>query len=124
MIFSYVLTSDKNSGNSRIFFTGGEPRRLLKVLPDIEFIELKDSDRCCGGMLGTVNRDFSNTLSQKKAEAIVEANVDAAATECPFCKDMISKALEREKKRIPVSMMAELIEVLYEEELPSLPLQK
>ena len=90
-----------------------EPRRWLKALPDVEFIELRDSDRCCGGMLGTVNRDLSNALSKKKAEAIIEANVDAVITECPFCKDMISKALKKDEKRIPVLMIAELIEELY-----------
>jgi Fe-S oxidoreductase len=90
-----------------------KPRRWLKALPDVEFIELRDSDRCCGGMLGTVNRDLSNALSKQKAQAIIETNVDAVITECPFCKDMISKALKKEEKRIPVLMIAELIEELY-----------
>ena len=47
------------------------------------------------------------------AEAIIETNVDAVVTECPFCKDMISKALKKEEKRIPVLMIAELIEELH-----------
>jgi fumarate reductase (CoM/CoB) subunit B len=98
-----------------------EPRRWLKSLPDVEFIELKDSDRCCGGMLGTVNRDLSNALSKKKAEAIIEAGVDTVVTECPFCKDMISKALKKEEKRIPVLMIAELIEELYGEKPEAVP---
>jgi fumarate reductase (CoM/CoB) subunit B len=98
-----------------------EPRRLLKALPDVEFVELRDSDRCCGGMLGTVSRDLSNALSKKKAEAIIETGVDAVVTECPFCKDMISKALKKEEKRIPVLMVAELIEGLYGEK-PESPL--
>jgi len=98
-----------------------EPRRWLKALPDVEFVELRDSDQCCGGMLGTVNRDLSNALSKKKAEAIIETNADAVVTECPFCKDMISKALKKEERRIPVLMVSEMIVELYGEKLESSP---
>ena len=99
----------------------GEPRRLLKALPNVKFVELKDSGRCCGGMLGTVNRDLSSALARQKAEAIIEADVEAVVTECPFCKDMISKALKKENKRIPVYIVAELIEELYGESSKSHP---
>jgi fumarate reductase (CoM/CoB) subunit B len=91
----------------------GEPRRLLKSLPDVQFIELKDADRCCGGMLAAHSRDLSNVLSRQKAVTIIEANVDAVVTECPFCKDLISKALKKEDSPIVVYIVSELIEELY-----------
>ncbi len=90
-----------------------EPRKLMNAIPDIHFVELRDSDRCCGGMLATVNRKLAGSLSEKKAENIIEAKVDFVTTECPFCKEMISKALRKEQKSIPVYTIPELICKLY-----------
>jgi succinate dehydrogenase/fumarate reductase iron-sulfur protein len=39
--------------------------------------------------------------------------VDIVTTECPLCKDIISKALKKENSSIAVNSVAELIEKLY-----------
>jgi len=90
-----------------------EPRKLLNAIPDICFVEIKDADRCCGGMLNTVNRKLGEILSARKAETIINAKVDVVTTECPFCKDIISTALKEERQSTPVYTVAELIEELY-----------
>ncbi|MBW2148454.1 MAG: succinate dehydrogenase/fumarate reductase iron-sulfur subunit [Deltaproteobacteria bacterium] len=90
-----------------------EPRKVLNAMPDIHFVEMQNSDRCCGGMLAIANRKLAVALSEQKVEIIINANVDAVTTECPFCKDMISKALKKALQSIPVYTVAELIHTRY-----------
>jgi fumarate reductase (CoM/CoB) subunit B len=90
-----------------------EPRKLLQSLPEVHLVEIEKPDQCCGGMLATHHRDLANCLSKKKARTIIDAKVDMVTTECPLCKDMISKALKIEGSRITVDTIGELIEKLY-----------
>jgi glycolate oxidase iron-sulfur subunit len=75
-----------------------EPRAILRSLPGIEFVEMADADRCCGGG-GTFNLAeyaLSKSIARRKVEAIRAANVDVVATACPVClmqlRDMVAQA--------------------------------
>lgn len=75
-----------------------EPRAILRALPGVEFVEMADADRCCGGG-GTFNLAYYETakaIARRKVEAIRAANVDVVATACPVClmqlRDMVAQA--------------------------------
>jgi glycolate oxidase iron-sulfur subunit len=75
-----------------------EPRALLRSLPGVEFVEMADADRCCGGG-GTFNLaeyELSKSIARRKVEAIRAACVDVVATACPVClmqlRDMVAQA--------------------------------
>jgi len=75
-----------------------EPRALLRALPWVEFVEMADANRCCGGG-GTFNLteyELSKAIAQRKVEAIRHAGVDVVATACPVClmqlRDMVAQA--------------------------------
>jgi glycolate oxidase iron-sulfur subunit len=75
-----------------------EPRAILRSLPWIEFIEMEDADRCCGGggMFSIAHYDLSKAIGRRKVEAIRNTGADIVATECPSCvmqlRDMLSQA--------------------------------
>jgi glycolate oxidase iron-sulfur subunit len=75
-----------------------EPRAILRSLPGVEFVEMVDAARCCGGG-GTFNLteyDLSKAIARRKVEAIRKAGVDVVATACPVClmqlRDMLAQA--------------------------------
>ncbi|HBA27712.1 MAG TPA: hypothetical protein DCY98_10055 [Nitrospinae bacterium] len=73
------------------------PREILKSIPGIEYIEMKDADRCCGGS-GTFNLkyyDFSMAIGKYKAEKIRESGADIVATDCPSCQMQLTDILNR-----------------------------
>lgn len=75
-----------------------EPRALLRSLTWVEFVEMEDADRCCGGggMFSIAHYDLSKAIGRRKVDAIRDAGVDIVATECPSCvmqlRDMIAQA--------------------------------
>ncbi|MBI3583478.1 MAG: (Fe-S)-binding protein [Nitrospinae bacterium] len=73
------------------------PREILKSIPGIEYVEMKDADRCCGGS-GTFSLkyyDFSMAIGKYKAEKIRESGADIVATDCPSCQMQLTDILNR-----------------------------
>ena len=75
-----------------------EPRDVLRRLPWVEFVEMRDADRCCGsgGTFSLTHYDISKKIGARKVEAIRDAGVEVVVTECPSCvmhlRDMLAQA--------------------------------
>lgn len=90
-----------------------EPRRLLKSLPHVEFVEMEGADRCCGGS-GTFGLKFyemSMDIGRFKADAIKKSGADVVVTACPSCQLQLADALHRNGHDIPVLHTADLVDV-------------
>lgn len=68
-----------------------EPRELLKKIPGVRFIEMENSDRCCGG--GGEVKDgapqFARAITSVKIESIQKTAAEAVVTVCPHCVEQI-----------------------------------
>ncbi len=87
------------------------PREILKSIPGIEYIEMKDADRCCGGS-GTFSLkyyDFSMAIGKYKAEKIRESGADIVATDCPSCQMQLTDLLNRYGVKAKVVHTVQLI---------------
>lgn len=87
-----------------------EPRAALRSLPWVEFVEMRDADRCCGGG-GTfclTHYDISKEIGRRKAEAVRDADVDFVATECPVCMMQLKDMLTRYGVDVKVASVAEI----------------
>src|SRR3990172_2564645 len=87
------------------------PREILKSIPGIEYIEMKDADRCCGGS-GTFSLkyyDFSMAIGKYKAEKIRESSADIVATDCPSCQMQLVDILNRYGVKAKVVHTVQLI---------------
>jgi Fe-S oxidoreductase len=87
-----------------------EPRRLLKLIPELEFVEMTGADACCGGG-GTFqweHPDVAAGITQKKTKAIEDTGATLVASGCPGCRVQIRGNLTTEDIEVvhPVELLA------------------
>lgn len=84
------------------------PRQALASLPDSDFVEMADADRCAGGAGTYVVKDYetSQRIFQRKREAIEQSGADVVATSCPACMIQLKNGL---RGRVAVKHVAELL---------------
>jgi Fe-S oxidoreductase len=74
-----------------------QPRKILKALPDINYVEMPDADRCCG-MAGTFSvyfYDLSKKIADKKIASIESTAADIVVTDCPGCQIQLIDGVTR-----------------------------
>ena len=64
-----------------------EPRKLLKAIPGIHFVEVEGADQCCGsaGIYNITQNELSMEILDRKMEKIQKAQIDVLATGNPGC---------------------------------------
>lgn len=65
-----------------------EPREILRSIPGIELVEMKEPGRCCGmaGSFSIVHPDLSAKIADRKIADIAGTKTDTVATACPACR--------------------------------------
>ena len=65
-----------------------EPRKIIEMIPGVNFKEMKYPCQCCGagGGVKSGKPDIAMDLSKAKAEMIKDTDADAVITICPFCE--------------------------------------
>ncbi|MDQ7096796.1 (Fe-S)-binding protein [Desulfosporosinus sp. PR] len=73
-----------------------EPREILKSIPGVELIEMKEPGRCCGmaGSFSLVHPDLSVQISDRKTADIAQTKTDTVATGCPACRLQLQSGVE------------------------------
>ena len=64
-----------------------EPRKILKELPGVKFVEMKEADRCCGGG-GSFHLKYypiSKGIMQRKLDNMEPVKADYVVMGCPGC---------------------------------------
>jgi len=64
------------------------PRRILKALPQVEYVEMEEAGTCCGGG-GAFQFDFpgvSKGITEKKIKNIRETGAGVIVSGCPGCR--------------------------------------
>ena len=82
-----------------------EPRKLIKAIPGVEFVELENSRKyatCCGGggNVESIDAGLSSNIAAIKAKEIIKTGADIVATSCQQCVRTIATALKKEKSDI------------------------
>lgn len=63
------------------------PREILRQMPDIDFVEMKNPSRCCGsaGSFSITHYETSMGIQKKKFDDIQSTGADTVATGCGTC---------------------------------------
>lgn len=79
---------------------------LLGKCENIEYVEMKDFDECCGfaGAFALKNPKLSSEMTKKKAENIIETNADYVLTTCPACLLGLRQGFILKNKKAPKIM--------------------
>ena len=77
------------------------PRQMLRSIPDVEFVEMAEADRCCGGggSFNLTHYEVSMSILDRKTTNILETGAEVVATGCPSCRMQLRHGLKREKER-------------------------
>jgi Fe-S oxidoreductase len=92
------------------------PRNLLKSIPGLELVDLRDADRCCGsaGIYNLVHPDMSERILDDKIANILRSGAQVVATGNPGCMLQIQSGLRRKHLSIRVAHPVELLDQSYE----------
>jgi glycolate oxidase iron-sulfur subunit len=75
---------------------GDAPRKILKALPQVEYVEMEEAGTCCGGG-GAFQFDFpavSKGITEKKIKNIRQTGAEVIVTGCPGCRLTIAGNLD------------------------------
>ena len=92
-----------------------EPRKLIQMIPGIDFIDVEDSDRCCGagGGVRAGRRELSQDIAGIKFEILSKVKPDVIATSCSFCYIQLLDAVKRANSDIKIMNVADLLAASY-----------
>ncbi len=90
------------------------PRRILKSIPGLTFVELENrrgQSLCCGGggNLETVDSELTETLAQKKIGEIERTGAKIVVTSCQQCVRTIATRARRQEVDLNVWDITELV---------------
>ncbi|MEH7129545.1 (Fe-S)-binding protein [Neobacillus drentensis] len=92
-----------------------EPLQLLKCIPEVELVEMKNANMCCGsaGIYNIVNYDESMKILDEKMKNMKETKANVIITTNPGCLIQMKLGVERENLSDSVKAL-HLIEYLAE----------
>ncbi len=88
-----------------------EPRTLLQAIPGLRFVELQESDFCCGsaGIYNLLHPELAHEFLHRKIERIKETGADVVVSGNPGCSLQMEMGLKEQGMNIPVMHPVELI---------------
>ncbi|WP_199614092.1 (Fe-S)-binding protein [Paenibacillus alkalitolerans] len=94
--------------------TGDAPRQLMKRIAGTEFVEMEQSDRCCGsaGIYNVTNPEMAGQILERKMGHANETNPRYLLTSNPGCLLQMKLGVERHKPRETLEVM-HIVDFLY-----------
>lgn len=111
-VVDFILKNTKSiEFAQKTFFTFHKPCHLenidflgefLKKTKNVEYIEMKDFDKCCGfsGEFAIKNPELSEQISVQKVQNAVETNADYILTSCPACVLGLTQGIIKAKNKM------------------------
>jgi len=92
-----------------------EPRNLLRSMPGIDLIEMKQPNRCCGmaGSFNFVYYDLSRKILNRKLDDIESTRADCVATSCMGCLIQLKDGIHQRGMKTRAVHFVEVLERAY-----------
>ncbi len=92
-----------------------QPRVLLRSIPGLELVEMKDSDWCCGsaGIYNLVQPVMANEVLGWKVENIKHTGAEIIVASNPGCSIQIAYGMRQSGQPVEILHLAEILERSY-----------
>jgi len=109
--FSHKVTYHDGCHMARGLKITQEPRTILKSIPRVDYVELREADRCCGsaGLFQGSFHEIAKDISRQKVQNIDDTAADIVVTGCPACVHRIQGSLRLAGKEQKVLHLADLL---------------
>jgi glycolate oxidase iron-sulfur subunit len=96
------------------------PRNLLRSIPGIQFVELRESDRCCGsaGIYNITQPEMAGRILDEKIANIIRSGAQVVASGNPGCLLQIRAGLRSKNLSMRVLHPIELLDQAYSAKNP------
>lgn len=93
-----------------------EPRALLRSIPGLDLVELRESDFCCGsaGTYNLLEPEYGVRFLERKVDNIVATGADIVAMANPGCALQIAMGLRKRDITMKVLHPIELLDMAYQ----------
>ena len=90
-----------------------QPRELLRRVRGLQFVEMREADRCCGsaGVYNVVQAEYAARLLDAKMADVVPTRADAIVTANPGCVLQLQYGVEEAGLQMRVYHLAEVLEL-------------
>jgi glycolate dehydrogenase iron-sulfur subunit len=92
-----------------------QPRELIKSIPGIRLVEMKESSLCCGsaGIYNLLRPEMAKTLGDRKADNTAATGATQVITGNPGCAMQLRASLDRLGSDIQVAHIVDLLDEAY-----------
>jgi glycolate oxidase iron-sulfur subunit len=92
-----------------------QPRKLLKAVPGLNLIEMKESSLCCGsaGIYNILRPEMAEQLGDRKAHHVMETSAEEVITANPGCAMQLKASLDRNGGTVKVRYLVDLLDESY-----------
>jgi glycolate oxidase iron-sulfur subunit len=92
-----------------------QPRALMRAIPGLELVEMKESSLCCGsaGIYNVIREEMANELGDRKALHAMETPATEVITANPGCQMQVRASLRRNGSAARVRHIADLLDEAY-----------
>ena len=89
-----------------------QPRKLLSGIPDLEVVEPREWEICCGsaGIYNLLQPEAGRELGRRKAQNLLDAGAEAIASANPGCTLQINAYLREKGDPLPIYHPIELVD--------------
>src|SRR5262249_673284 len=92
-----------------------QPRQLLKAIPGLKLVDLKEADWCCGsaGVYNITNQEMAAELLERKMNHIAATGAQVIATGNPGCMMQIAMGARQRGLEMEVVHPVQLLDEAY-----------
>jgi glycolate oxidase iron-sulfur subunit len=92
------------------------PRSIIASIPGLEFIEMEESDMCCGaaGTYGLKNYDLSMKVLARKMDNIAQTGAGVVVSGCPACIMQLASGARMRKMPVRALSIIDLLDRAYQ----------
>jgi len=93
-----------------------EPRKLLREILGDNFVEMSESDSCCGGAgsYTITHKKISMKILDRKMRNLKDSQAEVIVTGCPGCEIQLAQGIKRSNQKVRLMHIVELLAEAYE----------